>query len=398
MADRKLTLGALTLGFAAGLALGPASAATIGIPGVGDVLGGLLGQGSGSSSSGEAGRVVARGTRVVEGGRIRSDETTLADFDPVHDVPAMKNWVGAIDNEGSGNCYGMALLTTYFHEKVEFVPGRGLTGEAWKKKIKKRLLRSPDLRPALRHPLHLDAAALDLMPRLLGRSLKSVREYGKLRLTGAASLREFTAEGTATRKRFEQWAEAIQFAVQVPHETGGYLRNAARSGLDALPLVGGQTQAMNSSAAAAALVRIRAGRPAMITIHDNNSLSGHVLVGYRVRRYADRTEIDCHDVNRPPKAGRSGELAPLVVTIVQPEDGALRVERSGQRVYDFTRVADVLEPDSKRNRHLFFKVAGNYQEYLQRNHHLGNLIGKDRSLWTRVRGGAGFVGEVLNPF
>lgn len=334
-------------------------------------------------------------------------------FDPVRDVPAMVNWKGDVDPEGSGNCYAMSTLAAYFFETVEWAPDEaGLGWDAWSQ--------AGDPTRALR----LDSGALEHLPDLLARSRDQVAEQGKLRIAGVGSLRDFTrvaplnddqrgaleghsgvartrleqsyTDRSATTRAFRRWAEAAQFAMQIDAEGLHYLGGIAKSHLGWVPFVNLGRDAVNQDGVNILRRRMREGRPTPLAIHpDSGEPAGHVLLVYEVRETGEAFELVTHDVNYPPTA--EGEARPTVVRIHKDGYRLEAFRHDGRPSYDYP-IMTVTDPDSGRARRFFRATAGNSQEHLERNHHLGNLVGADRSVLTRIGGGLGFVGEVLNPF
>jgi hypothetical protein len=331
-------------------------------------------------------------------------------FDPVRDVPAMGNWKGEMQLSGSGNCYALSMLTTYFHSKITFVPDEeGVTWDAWDRDFSK--------------VLKVDERSMDEIPHLMARSLEEVEEHGKLRLGGFAGLREFTEvlELTAEQERivraldgveaerkefgftdrqeptraFRRWAEAAQYAMQIDGDGHRYLGSILKSSLGWVPGVNLGPDAVNQDGLNIIRDRLAEGRLVPISMHPTGlKFKGHVVVAYQMVETEDEAIITTYDCNRPPQ----GEVArPTVITLKKSDGWTYQAVKEDGGTYDY-RLLSIPNPEARRNRRFFEATAGNDSEHRQRNRHLGRLVSSDSSLGDRIKGGLGFVGEVLNPF
>lgn len=320
----------------------------------------------------------------------------LADFDPVEDVPRMRNWVGAVDADGAGNCYGISLLTHYFYQKVDFVEGEGRPAEEWTEDLRLAGFRL-DYSAALEHPLQLDERALELLPGLLARSLADVAANGKLKLAGATSLRDFTAPDSPWEARFRQWAEAIQFNQQIRANVGKYAGTALKNAVGFLPGDWNGVEGVIRDNVNIVRDRLREGRPVMISIHEGNNLAGHLLLAHQMRETQDRVEIVTYDCNSPPQ---DGAPRPTILTVFKDEDYRVEARRAsdGELRYESFDLWTIPNPDEATDRRSFRKTAANFGEHLERNSHLGRIVDEDSSLWDKAKGVGGWAVEFVNPF
>lgn len=342
---------------------------------------------------------------------LASDVLRVPGFDPARDVPAMGNWKGDMQLSGAGNCYALSNLTAYFFAKVEFVPDEvGVSWDEWDRDFSK--------------VLRVDERSMDEIPHLLARSADDVEEHGKLRIGGFADLSEFTAvvelsrdqvaeveelDGVeAERRRFEfsdqqestrafrRWAEAAQYAMQIDGDGHRYLGSMLKSGLGWVPGVNLGADAVNQDGLNIIRDRLREGRLVPIALHPAGlQFKGHVVVAYELTETEGEAVITTYDCNRPPE---DGEARPTVIRLKKGDGWTYEATRDGgSRAYEY-RIMTIPDPESGRSRRFLEATAGNDEEHRQRNRHLGRLLGEDSSLGDRLKGGLGFVGEVLNPF
>lgn len=331
-------------------------------------------------------------------------------FDPVRDVPAMGNWKGELQLSGSGNCYALSNLTAYFFAKVEFVADdEGVPWDQWDRDFGK--------------VLKVDSRSMDEIPHLLARSREDVEEHGKLKIGGFADLGEFTAvvalssdqrdlirelDGVEAERRefefsdqqettraFRRWTEAAQYAMQIDADGPRYLGSILKSGLGWVPGVNLGADAVNQDGLNIIRDRLRQGHLVPISLHAGLKPAGHVVVAYGLIETEDEAILETYDCNRPP---RDGAARPTTIRLTKG-DGWHYVAtlHEGGEAYEY-RLMTIPDPESRRSRRFLEATAGNDSEHLQRNRHLGRLVSSDSSLGDRIKGGLGFVGEVLNPF
>lgn len=326
---------------------------------------------------------VPEGTTAVELAPLGYRVWRVPGFDPVEDVPAMRNWVGAIETSGSGNCYAMSVLTSYFFQKIEFVREPGLPFEEWKTREADSVEAMP--------PLAADEKGLKLLALWL-----STDGDEKLKIGGFAGLNDFTSGGP-TEARFRELAEAIQFTMQIPNDLGRYGGSIVKSALGFLPVLPLGPDEVNKDGFHVIRDRVAEGRPVPITMHPSGlAAEGHVIVVYEVRESDDKVEMYAYDCNFPPDGE---DPDPAVLTLFKDDGWRYEVRHDdGQRRYASWNLLTVPDPDGSRGRRIFRDIATNYGEHLERMDHLGDLVSEGRSPLTRLKGLAGFVGEVLNPF
>lgn len=382
-------------GWALGLALGMASGAA---------AQGIFGLEAGPEDGALAVPATPDAPEVVPGLRTPG-------FDPVRDVPAMRNWKGDMQLDGAGNCYAISSLTAYFHSKVEFVADdEGVAWDQWDRDFSK--------------VLKVDEKSLEELPHLLARSLDDVREHGKVKLGGYEGLNEFTAvepltaaqqaevdalEGVAAeRKQFEysdrqestrafrRWAEAAQYFMQLSADGDNYAGSLLKSGLGWVPFIDFGPDAVNRDGLNIIRDRLREGRAVPISMHPSGlKAEGHVVVVYQLVENDDEAILTTYDCNRPPV---DGAARPTTVTISKHGDWNYVAERADGGTYDGWSLITVPGLEGRGDRRRLERTAGNDQEQRERMSHLGRVVSSDSSLGDRIKGGLGFVGEVLNPF
>ncbi len=326
---------------------------------------------------------VASGTAAVPNLKVWQ----VPGFDPVRDVPSMDNWMGVVDPEGGGNCYAISVLTMQFFLKCSFTSEPGLPFERW----------ADAGDPSA--PLAMDERGLAIVPWFLARSRQDAAAKGKLRIGGFAGLREFTAEGTPTEKRFREWAEAIQFAMQIPGEGARYIGSIVKANLGFVPLLPLGKDDVNKDGFHIVRDRVAQGRPVPISLTPSSpNPAGHVVVVYRVVESDTEVRFTAYDCNRPP---RGSEPRPLIVSFAKRDGWKIRCFEEGSEdrsLYGDFGLLTVPDPDTRGQRNRMRRILTDLDEYQERNEHFGDIIGQDRSLLTRVKGAGGFVLEVLNPF
>lgn len=299
-------------------------------------------------------------------------------FDPIEDVPAMENWKGEFKVPGAGCCYAASMLTYHFFHKVRFTGEAGVDAETWKKA-------GDDEKPVL--SLEEDGA-LDILGDYL-----SKKDPRPLRVGPASSLRDFTRAGTSGEERFKNWAEAIQFHLQVKNDGLRYAGSILRSRLGFLPGCGRDD--VNRDGLGIIRDRLRDGKLVPTVFHpDGLDFAGHVMVVYAMTETDDEAVLTLYDVNHPPT---DTEARPTTIT-VNRKDGSYVAKRFDGRVcYDYP-IMSVLKPDGFLGRRNFRKIVNNYGETLERNAHLGRVVSEGNSLLDRIGGVVGFVAEHVNPF
>lgn len=315
---------------------------------------------------------------ALQGLSARGQTLAVDGFDPVEDVPAMVNWKGDMNVKGAGCCYAASLLTYHFFHKVEFTGQAGVSAEEWRRA-------SDDAKPVLALE---DDAALDVLGEWIAR-----KDPARIKVGPATSLHDFTRAGTPGETMFKNWAEAIQYHLQVKNDGLRYVGSIARSRLGFLPGCGRDD--VNKNGLGIIRDRLRDGKLVPTVFHpDGLQFSGHVMLVYAMEETDDEAVLTMYDVNHPPVDGESRPT----VCIMNKKNGSYTCRRfDGADCYDYP-IISVLKPEGFLGRRNMRKIVTNYEETLERNAHLGRVASDGNSVLERIGGAAGFVLEHINPF
>lgn len=288
--------------------------------------------------------------RVVETrvGPTRPRIHEVPDFDPVRDVPEMENWVPETSVDGPAHCFGMSLLTTYFHRRVVFdssSEGESLATD-W---------RWDDLGKKVVEP---DPAGLQLIYEYLG----TRDELAPLTVGGHDGLHAFTGPGGAGVAHFRRSAEAIQFLLQIPTLGPNYLKGILFASVDLMESDEFDRPGLVRKAFSEIQERIGRGELAPITLHPAKAeTDGHVIVAYKVEELGNEGKIYCYDSNYPP---RNGSARPTVLTVDLDAGSYQSRNHRNSHVYRNYELITVIHPESLRMRTLFRNITRHLDRYL----------------------------------
>ena len=267
-------------------------------------------------------------------------------FDPFRDVPTMQNWVPDTDFDGgAAHCFAMTMLTYYSWRRLEFTALPGLPPSQWTEST------------PLDTPIALDEDGMHFVM-----DWAFAHPERRIRVGGAASLRDFTAPGTETEQLFRRIAEALQFSMQIPTNIGRYLRNIAFASVELVPGERYTRAGVNRRAYEELKGRLEAGLLAPFTAHPGKpKADGHVLLAYSLREDTETAELELYDSNYPPTGDRArpGKL------VFDKADWSYQLHTStGHRAYGSYELITPLRPDRAYERHVFWQIVTHLDEYL----------------------------------
>lgn len=325
------------------------------------------------------------GTGLASAGDLAEVVAGLDGFDPVKDVPFMRNWSSESYPGGNGgNCYAMLTTTILFAHRVRWAPEEeGLPLDEW----------AAARREGRAAALRVDADALDALPTLLAMD-REIFATERLVLAGYDGLRDFTRpENEATETRYRQWVEAIQNTIQKRASNGSLLVSKFKSGLGFLPGPFG-SDAVNEDGVNILRDRLPEGFLSPLAMMSIGGFTGHVLLPYAFTETERTFTVLAYDVNDPPEETRA---RPARVTFYKEEGYRYEVKRfDGGRRYADYGLAVIQDVEGGWHRRKFRNIAGNWEEHLQRNRHAGKI--RNGSLGEKLEGLVGLTGEFLNPF